>query len=101
MPDDKTRGGCADLRRAVEAAARKAALKEEEENAAKARAALIEILSASYDKAAAYANVIILAGFAGGFAIWSNVQENISTRARITVALLLTISLATFVFFEI
>jgi hypothetical protein len=63
--------------------------------------AISEITSKTYDRAVAYTNLVILAGFAGSFAIWNNVRDHLLLRANIVIAGLLGISLCFFVFFEI
>lgn len=72
-----------------------------EEMAKKRRAAIIEIQSAAYDKATAYTNLIIAGGYAGAFAIWGFTKDQLPPKAAIWAALLLGVSLASFVFFEV
>jgi hypothetical protein len=73
----------------------------EQEAARQAREAMIEVLTVSFDKAVAYVNVIILAGYAGSFTSWAYTRDQLSPNATILVALLLGVSLAFFVFFEV
>ena len=61
----------------------------------------IKILSASYDKAIAYTNIIIIAGYASFFAMWSFTKEFLSPREVLWSALIMSISIVTFVFFEV
>ncbi|MEO3434785.1 hypothetical protein [Inquilinus sp. CAU 1745] len=62
---------------------------------------IIELQSAAFDRAAAYTNLITLGGYAGAFTLWSYTRDQLAPTATILVALLLGISLATFVFFEV
>jgi hypothetical protein len=73
----------------------------DEETAEKARAAMIQIIHAGYDRGAAYTNLVTLGGYAGAFAIWNYTQDDLTKDSRILIALLLGVSLATFVFFEV
>lgn len=71
-------------------------------NAAKEqRDIIIELQSALFDRAAAYTNLITLGGYAGAFTLWSYTRDQLTSTATILVALLLGISLTTFVFFEV
>ena len=81
------------LARAVGAAA-------EKEAARQAREATIEIQAAAYDRAAAYSNLILLGGYAGAFALWAYTRDLLTPKATILIALLLAISLATFIFLK-
>lgn len=65
------------------------------------REAIIDIVSVTYDRAVAYSNVMIIAGYAGVFATWHLVEPDLNRTATIWVALLLAISLTTFVAFEV
>jgi hypothetical protein len=62
--------------------------------------AQIKILSALYDKAIAYTNLIIIAGYASFFAIWSFTKEYLSQQQVLWSAMIMTISIVTFIFFE-
>ncbi len=61
----------------------------------------IKILGALYDKSISYTNLIIVAGYASFFAIWSFTKEYLSPRQVLWAALLMSVSIVTFVFFEI
>jgi len=61
----------------------------------------IKIVTASYDRAAAYNNVIIIAGYAVFFGLWSVTKVYLSKDQALWAALLACISLATFVFFQV
>lgn len=41
---------------------------------------VVKIMAALYDKAAAYTNLIIIAGYAAFFAIWGNVKTFLTKR---------------------
>lgn len=62
---------------------------------------LRELVVELYAQAAAYTNLVIVAGYAGAFAVWQFVDKFISVKARMWSALLLVISLALFVGYEI
>jgi hypothetical protein len=67
----------------------------------KVRSTIIEINAKVFDKAQAYTNVIILAGYAGAFTIWTYIKANLPLRAHLVVALGLGFSLLLFILFEI
>jgi hypothetical protein len=67
----------------------------------KARANLIEIQAKVYDKATAYTNLIIAGGYAGSFALWAATRAQLTTKTNVAVALALTVSLASFILFEV
>jgi hypothetical protein len=61
----------------------------------------IGIIAGSYEKANAYTNLVILAGYAGLFALWQFTKDNL-TRSQVLVSgLFLLVSIAIFVLFEI
>jgi hypothetical protein len=61
---------------------------------------VIKITAALYDKAAAYNNLIIIAGYAAFFAVWANVKTYLGQREMFYAALFMTISLVCFVVWE-
>jgi len=61
----------------------------------------VKILSAAYDKAVAYTNLVIVAGYAGLFALWHLTNEHLSKKQALWSALFLLISLTVFVLFEV
>ena len=61
----------------------------------------IAMVARTYDKAGAYTNLIIGAGYAGAFAVWGFTREHLPPTATIWVALFLSGSLAGFVAFEV
>lgn len=63
--------------------------------------AQIKILSVSYDKSIAYTNLITVAGYASFFGLWQITKDNLSSNYSIWAALLIAISAATFVLFEV
>ncbi|WP_238193581.1 hypothetical protein [Methylobacterium frigidaeris] len=63
--------------------------------------ALSEISSKTLDKSAAYNNIILVAGYAGAFTIWSFTRLQLTPRANVCIALSLLLSLAVFIFFEV
>jgi hypothetical protein len=60
-----------------------------------------ELVITLYGQTSAYTNLVLAAGYAGSFALWQFMEKFISVRARFTSALLLTISLALFVGYEL
>ena len=61
----------------------------------------MKILSISYDKAIAYNNVVIVAGYATFFAIWGATKPALTHWISITPALLMVSSATVFVLFEL
>jgi len=62
---------------------------------------IIKVASALYDKAVAYTNVIILAGYAAFFATWNTMKANMSRAEMLLAAFCITFSLVFFVFWEV
>lgn len=62
---------------------------------------VIKIQSAMFDKANAYTNIIIAAGYAGTFAIWTQVSSLLSVRQRAWTGCLLLLSITMFVLWEV
>lgn len=69
--------------------------------AEKAKDRIIEIQASLFSKSAAYTNLILLGGYAGAFTIWGNTKAQLSANANVSIAGLLTISLAVFILFEV
>jgi len=69
--------------------------------AARAQQAIIEIGSAQFDRAAAYTNVIVVAGYVGAFSIWAFVAPHLSKHATAAIAILLGASLLAFIGYEV
>jgi hypothetical protein len=63
--------------------------------------AQIKVFSAVYEKARTYTNLVIVAGYAGFFGLWSLTREYLAPRSALIAAALMGISIAGFVFFEI
>ena len=61
----------------------------------------IKILSASYDKAVTYTNVIVIGGYASFFGLWSVSKPYLSAVQARWAALIMLLSVSTFVFFEV
>lgn len=61
----------------------------------------IKIVTASYEKAVAYTNVIVIAGYAAFFGLWTLTKDYISKDQALWAALLMSVSAATFVFFQV
>lgn len=60
-----------------------------------------KVAAAAYDKATAYANIIILSGYAGSFTLWKFSEDLLDTQLLSFVGLLLAISITTFVVWEV
>lgn len=80
---------------------RQAAEKQQIEVGEKIIETQIKIITASYDKAAAFNNVIIIAGYAAFFGLWTFTKAYISKDQALWAALFMCISMATFVFFQV
>lgn len=65
------------------------------------REATINLVSASYDKAAAYSNLVLAVGYAGFFTVWSNMNEFMSPVQSLVAAASVSVSLTLFVVWEI
>src|SRR5207237_2098179 len=61
----------------------------------------IRIIAGAYEKAVAYTNLIIVAGYAGLFALWQITKDNLSRRQVLISAFLIISSITIFVLFEI
>lgn len=72
-----------------------------EEQQEKLTRVLAESNAKVFEKASAYTNIIILAGYAGGFTIWSSTKAQLGDKANIWVATLLGFSLLVFIGWEI
>jgi hypothetical protein len=62
---------------------------------------MLEMVTKTFDKAAAYTNLVMLGGYAGAFTIWANTKTFLSKEANIWIALLLGSSLSVFVLYEV
>jgi DNA transposition AAA+ family ATPase len=60
-----------------------------------------KVVTASYDRATAYTNVIIVAGYAAFFGLWTLTKTYISKPLALWAALLMAFSAATFMIFEV
>ena len=60
----------------------------------------VKMIADSYEKAAAYTNLVIVAGYAGMFALWQFTKDHLSRDQTIGVAILLLVSIAIFVLYE-
>lgn len=80
---------------------RQIAEKQQQETAERIIDTQIKIVSASYDKATAYTNFIILAGYAAFFGLWSITKAYLSRDQVLWAALLMSTSAGAFVFFEV
>lgn len=74
---------------------------QEETDAERARSIMVDTAMKVFDRAVAFNNIVIFAGYAGAFTIWNFTREHMSKYAEVSIALLLTVSVATYVFFEV
>ena len=72
-----------------------------EELIEKVREIQVGILTRAFDRTSAYVNLLIVAGYAGAFAIWGFTNEDMTSRGRAAIALFLTVSLALYVIWEV
>jgi len=63
--------------------------------------AQVKLISTIYDKATSYTNVIIVAGYAGFFALWSNARQFPTPFQAKSAAVFMGVSICVFVLFEI
>jgi len=61
----------------------------------------IKLVSGHYEKAAAYTNIVIGAGYAAAFAIWGFVKQELTQTESIAAATLLLLSLLLFIINEV
>lgn len=62
---------------------------------------LIKVYGGIFERSAAYINVIIIAGYASFFTIWSFTRESITEKASLTVALMMSFSVFFFASWEV
>ena len=60
-----------------------------------------KLLSSSYSKAGAYTNMVLGLGYAGFFGLWALTKEYLTNDQVLWAALLMLISLLTFILFEV
>jgi hypothetical protein len=85
------------LQEALQAAAKR----EEERVAAEILDTQIKIVTATFNQAAAYTNLILLGGYAGFFGLWQLTKDYLSRDQALWSALLVLISLLFFILFEV
>jgi hypothetical protein len=61
----------------------------------------VRIITSAYDKANAYTNLIIIAGYAGFFALWQMTKDYLGRKQALLSALFILVSLIVFIVFEI
>jgi len=61
----------------------------------------LELLTASYSQAKAYFNLVIVGGYASFFGLWKLTEDLLEPRQKLLAALLMSVSVVTFVFWEI
>jgi len=85
----------------LQEALRRAAEKEQKELGERIIEVQIKVISTLYDKSIAYTNIIVVAGYAAFFALWSLTRPYLSRSHALWAALFMLVSAATFVFFEV
>ncbi|MCK4860078.1 MAG: hypothetical protein KAS87_05930, partial [Candidatus Omnitrophica bacterium] len=60
-----------------------------------------EVVISSYEQAKSYSNIIMMGGYVGLFAIWNFTKDNLNKWQSMSVGLLATVSVFTFVLFEV
>lgn len=85
----------------IQQAIKEFAKKQEREFVEKRKDIMVGILAAQYDKAVLYTNLILAAGYAGFFAVWSAMRESLSPTESLVAALGVTLSLTIFILWEI
>lgn len=73
----------------------------EHETQERLRDELISVNSQIFDKASAYTNLVIVAGYAGFLTVWTNVRTTMTHRELVASGLAIFVSLAVFVVWEI
>jgi hypothetical protein len=61
----------------------------------------IKIMAATFDKAVAYSNLLVLAGYASFFGLWQVTRGLVTPKLSALAALLMAISATVFVLFEV
>lgn len=82
-------------------ALQEAAQREQQRLAEAAIETQIRVLSAAFDKSAAYTNLLILTAYAGFFGLWQLTKDDLAKPLAMWAALLMLTSVVTFVFFEV
>jgi hypothetical protein len=85
------------LQQLLEAAAKR----EQERVAGELADAQIRIVTAAFGQGAAYTNLIILGAYAGFFGLWQLTEKYLHKQQALWAALLMLVSLAIFVLFEV
>lgn len=62
---------------------------------------MLEVSSKVFERAVAYTNVIMVAGYAALFAIWAYTKDSLPKKAVICIATMILISLCAFIMFEV
>lgn len=75
--------------------------REQERQATEIADAQLKVVTATFDKAAAYSNLMLLGGYAGFFGLWQLTKDYLSKSQALWSALLVLSSLAAFVIFEV
>jgi len=72
-----------------------------QDTADRVRREITDNLSHVFERASAYTSLIMLGGYTGVFTIWNFTRAQLTKNGSASVAILLTISLTTFILFEI
>lgn len=82
-------------------AAPKVVIQPTREQSEKATEALTRVIAGAYESSIAYTNLIIVAGYAGYFAVWAQMNELMSRTEMLISALAISLSLVVFVSWEV
>lgn len=86
---------------ALKKALQEANAREQQRVAAAVIESQVKVLSATFDKSAAYTNLIVLAAYAGFFGLWQLTRDYLPKTLGLWSALLMLISVTVFVIFEV
>lgn len=85
------------MQQLIEAAAKR----EQERVASELADAQLRVVTATFSQGAAYTNLITLGAYAGFFGLWQLTEKYISKPPALWAALLMLVSLAIFILFEV
>jgi hypothetical protein len=78
-----------------------AAKSEQEHIATEISNAQIKVVSATFDRSVAYTNLMLVGGYAGFFGLWQLTKQFLSKQQALWAALLVLVSLVSFILFEV
>lgn len=101
MVDSDARRAISSLQQELGRRAQAEQQRQREEQVRKMQEAEIWALSTMFDKAAAYTNVFIIGGYAAYWGLWTATKSYLNPLQVLVSALLMLVSIVTFVFFEV